>query len=1263
MATIRSEVQAPPDVSEILLKRFRRADAFVHLATLLDSGHGRIEPIWLRGLSGSARSLLVASLARRSPGGMVLVVVPDGTVAEDLKEDLLFLLGKRSAAVFPDPGLEPYQARHPKVSLRAGRIEVLAALADPEWRGALSACSHLEVVIATAVSLSVPVPVPEDFRRSVHTLRLGQTVDLDHAVESLVRTGYSSVPMVAEYGDLARRGGILDVFSFGRDNPIRIEFDGDEVASIREFDAYSQRSISPLSEAVLLPMWEWLPSRERLEELRGSVPEGVDPEEWEQHLESLEADGTLEGIEWSLPVLGIRAGRLAGYFSEKAVVAVDGPTFVRARRTGWKAELEEAFEALGVLGARAGGEGGAEGVVADRRRPDARGTDWILGHSLGLPPSPPREIFQIEDPLEELFPRGPQLYLGSGITPRPREPRDGDGETDGAPETTSASETASGVEKTSGVETPGDGDGSGARAGDDVRSGERDGDAHGGRETRIELEGSERTRVEFHTVPPESFGRKLQQTRTYIQNLYDRTPEIHILCDTENHRERLMDILTKVPARFHVGNLASGFLMPDEGLAVLTDHEIFSRVRRRTPPRRFARGMSLKELLALTPGDYVVHVEHGISRYKGMNRLVVDGQETDCLSLEYLGGDILYVPVDQLMMVQKYSAEEGARPALSKLGGKSWARTKAKVKKSIKDMAEELIRTYAIRKSRPGFAFSADTQWQKQLEASFPYEETPDQLTAIEEVREDMESPNPMDRLICGDVGYGKTEVAIRAAFKAVQDGKQVAVLVPTTLLAQQHYETFTERLAGYPVVVDYLSRFRTGAETRQVIERLQGGKVDIVIGTHKMLGKAVKFRDLGLLVVDEEQLFGVAHKERLKKYRETIDVLTMTATPIPRTMHLALMGGRDMSIILTPPGGRRPIQTEIVEFREDVIAHSLMQEADRGGQSFFVHNRVETIDSMASYLGKLVPHLRLAVGHGQMRERALEEVMHAFLAGEYDVLISTMIIESGLDLPNVNTILINRGDTFGLAQLYQLRGRVGRSTRKAYAYLLLPPHRAITEQAQKRLKAMEEFEDLGSGYQLALRDLEIRGAGDLLGSQQSGFIISVGFELYCQLLDEAVRELKGVERDEYREPKMTTDIEAFLPETYVPDPREKINMYKSLADARSLERVEELGVELADRFGKHPDPVRHLLGLRRIRILGARVGVEKLTVREDLVQFGMGRDLKRGELQAFLQSVPFQVELLLHGRHRIRLKSPGPGEAVSTALILLRALDQAGRN
>ncbi len=1184
-----------------------------------------------------------ASIASPAPapspplGPELLVVVPDAAAAQDLKEDLEFLLGARSATVFPEPGVEPYVPHHPRVQARAARIETLVALARPEWRRALPACERLQVVVATATALTTPVPPRERLLRAVRRLAIGDTVDLDELIRGLVRAGYGVTPQVGEYGDVSRRGGIVDVYTFGRENPVRIEFDGDEIASIREFDSFSQRSLAALSEVIVLPLWEWIADTESGQAILAHPPEGLGTEQVLGLVESLETDGTLEGIEWFLPRLRLSRSRLTDFFDRGAPVVVDSPTFVRARRREWSASLDQAYE------------------IAKRAT-----SDTSLGSSSGLfrislPPSPPAELFFLGETWDEILPRGPRLFLGSGgssvIAEQTVDPKSDTGSALWGHEEPQKREQAEIQSKSpESVRAPE------SMAHARTEPGEREATEH---DDMLGISSSPVARIEFGTQPPAKFDRNLEQTQDYLIELHDRIPDLHILCDTENHRDRLADLLKRAPVECHVGNLAAGFLAPREGFAVMTDHEIFSRIRRKSTPRRFSRGLSLEDLLALVPGNYVVHVEHGIGLYKGLSRLVMSGQETDCLTIEYSGGDLHYVPVDQLSVVQKYSAEEGARPTLSRLGGKQWAQTKAKIKKSIKDMAGELIKIYAIRKSRPGYAFRSDTSEQMALEASFPYDETVDQMRSIEDVKRDMEIDSPMDRLICGDVGYGKTEVAMRAAFKAVMDSKQVAVLVPTTLLSRQHFTTFSERLADSPVRVDWLSRFRTPLEAKQVQKDVAEGKIDILIGTHAILGKAVAWKDLGLVIIDEEQLFGVAAKEKLKSYRETVDVLTLTATPIPRTMHLALLGGRDMSTILTPPRDRRSIQTEIVEFRDDLIAHALMKEADRGGQSFFVHNRVESIDAMANYLSRLVPHLRIAVGHGQMRERALEDVMRRFLEGEYDVLVSTMIIESGLDLPNVNTILINRGDTFGLSQLYQLRGRVGRSSRKAYCYILVPPYQALTEAAQKRLKAMEEFEDLGSGYQLALRDLEIRGAGNLLGAEQHGFIVNVGFELYCQLLDEAVSELRGAEPDARIEPRMTTDIEAFLPDDYVSDSREKINLYKTLADARTLDKVEEISAEMTDRFGRHPEPVRNLLGLRRVRILAAEVGVEKVTVQQRLVALDMARELRKAEIQKVVSSCPFPVEFALHGRHRLQTK-PGAGGALSTALILLRALDPA---
>jgi transcription-repair coupling factor (superfamily II helicase) len=695
-------------------------------------------------------------------------------------------------------------------------------------------------------------------------------------------------------------------------------------------------------------------------------------------------------------------------------------------------------------------------------------------------------------------------------------------------------------------------------------------------------------------------------------------------------------------AQLGVGLVSAGFTLPRAGIAVLTDHEIFSRYRRRRRRLKKTGGLSLAELSALRVGDFVVHEDHGVGTYRGLERLTLNGQETDCILIAYAERDRLYVPVHQLALVSRYAAEEGARPAVHRLGSVAWQKTKAKAKKAIREMADSLVKAYALRQALPGYAFKPDTVWQRELEASFPYEETPDQMSAIEAVKQDLEAPRPMDRLICGDVGYGKTEVAIRAAFKAVQDGKQVAVLVPTTILAQQHWLTFKERLADFPVTVEVLSRFRTAREQKDVVARLSEGKVDILIGTHRILSKDVKFRDLGLVVIDEEHRFGVAQKERLRQMTRSVDVLALTATPIPRTLNLSLAGARDMSVIETPPRDRLPVHTEIVETDDEVVTDAILREIDRGGQVFFVHNRVETIHHAALYLQRLVPQIRLAVGHGQMAERELERVMMDFIEKRTDVLVSTMIIESGLDIPSVNTLILDRADTLGLAQLYQLRGRVGRSSHRAYAYLMVPSRRVLTEEAEKRLRVIEEFDELGVGFKIALKDLEIRGAGNLLGPEQHGFIIGLGFDLYMKLLEEAVAEIKGAAAQILPEPRLLTDWSAYLPDDYVPDEHEKLTLYRRLADARDAAQIEDLTVEMRDRFGMLPSPTVALVELRRLRLMGRDGEVESLRVFQNVVEAMLRRPLKPTEIAKLVGEVDFQLEFVTGREFGLRVRGEG---------------------
>jgi transcription-repair coupling factor (superfamily II helicase) len=644
--------------------------------------------------------------------------------------------------------------------------------------------------------------------------------------------------------------------------------------------------------------------------------------------------------------------------------------------------------------------------------------------------------------------------------------------------------------------------------------------------------------------------------------------------------------------------VSEGFALPEAGLVCLTDQEVFGWQKiRRSLRRRHTEGAPISSITELAPGDYVVHINHGIGVYEGLVRRLVEDAEREYMSVRYAAEDRLYVPIDQLDRVQKYIGDEDQPPCVHRLGGAEWERARRRAARSARELARELVALYAARSSQPGHAFAPDTPWQQEMEAGFPYEETTDQLAAIADVKADMQQPKPMDRLVCGDVGYGKTEVAIRACFKAVMDGKQAAVLVPTTVLAQQHFSTFGERLKPYPIRVEMLSRFRTRAELARVVEGLADGTVDIAIGTHRLLSRDVQFKDLGLVVVDEEQRFGVRHKERLKQLRITVDVLTLTATPIPRTLHMALSGIRDMSVINEPPEGRLPIRTRALQKDDEVVREALLRELDRGGQVYFVHNRVESITHVAEHVRQLAPHARIAIAHGQLREADLERIMFEFYAGDYDILVCTTIIENGLDVPNVNTLVVDRADIFGLAQLYQLRGRVGRSNRQAYAYLMWTPHKRLSDRAHKRIAAIKEFSHLGSGFRIALRDLEIRGAGNLLGPEQHGFMLSVGFELYTQMLAQAVQEVRGEVVAPERHVSLDLPVDAYLPEEYAPSLNQRIDFYRRMAAVRNAAQMEELRAELGDRFGSPlPDPTENLFHLIRLKLDCLAAGVASIT-------------------------------------------------------------------
>ena len=652
------------------------------------------------------------------------------------------------------------------------------------------------------------------------------------------------------------------------------------------------------------------------------------------------------------------------------------------------------------------------------------------------------------------------------------------------------------------------------------------------------------------------------------------------------------------------GYLNYGFRLPDLKTVFITDQEIFGKERNKRYKSTRRRSEPFPTIMDISSGDYVVHIDHGIGIYRGIINLTVKGVKQDYLLIEYAQEDKLYVPVDQFDLVHKYIGIKDRTPQVYRLGGVSWGKAKGKAKKSIQKLAQELYSLYVARKEIRGFAFSKDNNWQQELEMSFPYEETYDQLQALSEVKADMEVVKPMERLVCGDVGYGKTEIAIRAAFKAALDGKQVAILAPTTILVQQHYDNFRERMSSFPVNIDMLSRFRTKQEQKKVIDDLGEGKVDIIIGTHRLIQNDIRFKDLGLLIVDEEQRFGVLHKERIKKLKESIDSLTLTATPIPRTLHMSLIGVRDLSVINTPPEDRFPIATYICQREDKVIVEAIRRELDREGQIFFVHNRVRSIQKIARDLNQLFPQARIGIAHGQMAEEPLEDIMIDFLEKKYDILVCTTIIEIGLDIPNVNTIIIDDAHKFGLSQLYQLRGRVGRTDRRAYAYFFYPSYRSISDTARKRLQAIKEFSELGSGFKLAMRDLEIRGAGNLLGKEQHGSVSEVGFNLYCRLLEEAVRELReekeGKEKKEDVTPVIDVKIDAYIPEGYIPDLKQRVLIYKKLAEIKDLEDLEREKEELRDRYGAYPRELKNLLEIIYLKIFLRKLGISSLIVKEN---------------------------------------------------------------
>ena len=1084
-------------------------------------------PVRVAGLRGSGPALCLARLLARRPRA-ALVVAATAAEAEAFAADLRFLLGDEAAAtplarrVHYLPGWEvpPFEPLSPPRETVAARAEGLYHLVH----------TTAPVVVTTAEAWGLRCLPRAELAAAVTYVVAGETVTPDALVARLVEWGYHRVPLVQDPGDLALRGGILDVFPVGYGEPARLEFMGDAIESMRAFDPTSQRSLGAVDELLLLPLAEFGRARLGPESARAiderAAELGLARRERRDLVEAVRTGLVLPGTEFLLPYFYADLGRMADYLPPDTVLWLQAP-----------AEVEAAAEAGWVQ---------VEAHATDAAR---EGRFHPPPERLYLPPAAWRE----------------------GLAGRPRV----------------EAEAIDVLDDAALVATSYSTDGLALR---DPAA--RDGPLAA---VAAELAGWQRQGARLVVVATGAAQR--ERIRELLAG-----HDVDAVPSAEPFPQSVATPGRKPLAL--VGGLTRGVWLPADALALVTEAEIFGERRQIRRGRRARPADFLSTLAELKPDDYVVHVDHGIGVYRGLRHMQVADTEGDYLHLEYAGGDRLYVPVDRINLVQRYLSADGAAPPLDKLGGGSWERVKAKTRESILAMARELLEVYAAREAHGRPAYGTADGLYRDFAARFPFEETPDQQRAIDDVLADLARDKPMDRLVCGDVGFGKTEVAMRAAFLAVLEGKQVAVLVPTTVLAQQHLETFQARLEGYPATVDVLSRFQSPAENRRTIERLRTGRLDIVIGTHRLLQKDVAFQRLGLLIVDEEHRFGVRHKERIRQLRATVDVLTLTATPIPRTLNMALSGIRDLSVIETPPLDRLAIRTYVTRYDEAVVRDAILRELARGGQVFLVHNRVENIDAVARRLSELVPEATIAIAHGQMEEGALERTMLAFMHGQTKVLVTSAIIESGLDIPTANTIIINRADTFGLAQLYKLRGRVGRSHQRAYAYLLIPGEHLITPDAQKRLRVLQELDDLGGGFRLAAHDLEIRGGGNLLGKQQSGHITAVGLELYTTMMEQAVRELRGEPAEAEVEPEIQLGIPAFIPDRYIPDVSQRLVFYKRLAAIRGVPDLDEITAELVDRYGPVPplvDTLMRLMELRRwlkdLRIVAARRRGERIVL------------------------------------------------------------------
>jgi transcription-repair coupling factor (superfamily II helicase) len=1137
-----------------LVADLEHSDAFERARRHLAGGTGRRR---VSGLTATARALYIPYFVRAAQStqgshASVLMLVSDNKAAEALHATVLAAcelsgaLDAEDVLRLPAHDVLPFENLSPHSEIQEQRASALWKLAS----------RSAKLVIAPVEAACMRLFSRDYYAALALRLRVGEEHLPDMLVDHLLSVGYTRVDVVEMPGQVSMRGGILDVYGPEMERPVRIDFFGDEIESMRRFDPETQRSSSAVDEVLLLPLTE-TPATEALlgainarltrSGVAGAELEGGEtPAELVNHVAHAAGrtgEATIfPGWEFYAAVAGAKSSLLE-LMGAQTRVLIEEPAMVQNQAERWWNKLEQRHERSGI-----------------------------------------GSLVRVED-----------LYLS------PWELQDG-------------------IRAYNGFDL----DQLGAV---DVLEGDR----------------SDASEIEFATRPTMRFHGSIPALIDQLKLLMESDARVLIAAPNQGEVERLAGLMQEYGVAYRIGSRIdhggsanvyseTSYMAGDLSTPVIVRAAIANGVQVLDLDRKAARQVIVigandinddadvmarparkksktaafvSDFRDLAVGDFVVHVEHGIARYDGLRTIEQpDGSQLELMILTFAEEAKLYIPLTRLDLIQKYrSTETGPAPVLNRLGNPAWAKTKARVKKAMQDMAEELLKLYAQRKAAVGTAFSVDNNMQREFEDAFDFNETDDQLTAIADIKGDMESTQPMDRLLCGDVGYGKTEVAMRAAFKAVQDGKQVAVLTPTTVLCFQHFESFKRRFSKFPVVVEMLSRFRTAKEKKDVMERAEQGKVDILIGTHALLSQGLKFQDLGLLVVDEEQRFGVRHKERLKQMRAAIDVLSMSATPIPRTLHMSLVGLRDMSVIETPPKDRMAIQTIVAKFDEKLIRTAVEVELERGGQVYFVHNRVETIYELASKIRELVPHARVVVGHGQMPEAELERTMLAFMDGEYDVLCATSIIENGLDIPRANTIIINRADRHGLSELYQLRGRVGRSNRRAYAYLLIPPEQQLTEIARRRLAALKEFSDLGAGFKIAALDLELRGAGNMLGGEQSGHIEAIGFEMYTTMLEEAVSRLKGEGHEERPQVTVNLGISLRIDDTYIPEEGQRLRMYKRIAGAESMSVLTEVRAELEDRYGKPPDSVLHLLIAGEIRLTCELLGIAQIERKRTLIE------------------------------------------------------------